>query len=41
MTRPGIFYAAVWLTCMVPFSVLLAQFGEPTARTFWRWWGVL
>jgi hypothetical protein len=31
----------IWLTCMVPFSILLAQFGEPTARTFWRWWGVL
>ena len=41
MTRTGIFATAVWLACMVPMSILLAQYGEPTARTFWSFWGVL
>jgi hypothetical protein len=41
MTRTGLFIAVIWSTVMVPFSLQLALWGSPTARTLWRWWGVL
>lgn len=41
MTRTGLFIGIIWCTVMVPFTLMLALWGDPTARMFWRAVGVL